>query len=347
MKSGERRRHDASNSVETLEERIVLKSHQGAFLKRCPCTASPYLGCGYWVLNAGLNCSLGCDYCILQAYLDTDELVVFDNPADMFREVKHELSSHPERKYRIGTGELMDSLLLDNITGMSHELVLLFSRFPNAILELKTKTTSVANLEGLDHRGRTVVAWSLSPQHIIRRHEGSSASLAQRLAAAQRVIEWGYPVAFHFDPVLRTKTVVDDYRRLIDLLFSTIPEEAIRWISLGSFRYTPELAAVLLAHPRKRRILCDEFVRCPDGKFRYFWPLRVDMLAPIAEAIRTTAPSVFVYLCMERARVWRAVLGWSPRSTKELANRLDARVFPFSGLPGVSGGQVQLRESEE
>ena len=69
--------------------------------------------------------------------------------------------------FRIGTGEITDSLALEPYTGMVGELIPYFAEQPNVLLELKTKSDCVDSLLAIDPKGRVVVAWSMNPQTVI------------------------------------------------------------------------------------------------------------------------------------------------------------------------------------
>ena len=115
---------------------------------------------------------------------------------------------------RIGTGEFTDSLMLDHVTGYSKKLVEYFSS-KNLVLELKTKSTNIQNLYNLKHNQRTVIAWSLNPKNIINKEESASASLKERLESARICQQHGYPVAFHFDPIIYTANWEKQYKIMI------------------------------------------------------------------------------------------------------------------------------------
>ena len=68
------------------------------------------------------------------------------------------------RSFRVGTGELADSLAFDSLTGISRDLVDFFAARENLTLELKTKTDEIENLLDVDPRGRVLVSWTLSPE---------------------------------------------------------------------------------------------------------------------------------------------------------------------------------------
>jgi len=162
---------------------------KGRFWRSCPGTKT-YECCGYQIVHIGTQCSLECTYCILQSYFQNPNLRIFGNIEDLMAEVRQVPASAPHRLFRTGTGEFTDSLLLDPWTGLSRHLVPVFARIPNAVLELKTKTNHVAQLEKLDHGGHSLVSWSLNADEVIRREEPRSAPLEARLEAARRCADW-------------------------------------------------------------------------------------------------------------------------------------------------------------
>ncbi len=310
---------------------LEVVSHRGRFIKNCPGTRH-YLCCGYQILHTGIQCSLDCSYCILQAYLNQPNLRVFGNTQDLLKELEAHLAEYPNQLHRFGTGEFTDSLLLDPWTALSRQLVPFFSQQPKAILELKTKTNFIENLEGIQHGGHTIVAWSLNAAPIQKREEPRSATIDQRLAAAQKCAAWGYSLAFHFDPLIEHPDWEANYRATVTQLFERIDPARIVWISLGAFRFMPDLKPIVVERHPKSRILYGEFIRGLDGKMRYFRDIRVEMYRAMIDAIRRADPTLCVYLCMESEDIWRDAMGYAPREHGGLSSMLDAAVKRRMGI---------------
>jgi len=319
------------------KQTLVLARHRGNFMKECPGSGAE-ICCNYYVVNFAYNCHLECTYCILQTYLNSPAMVVFTNVEDLVREVEEKLSAEPDAFFRIGTGEMADSLALDDITCYSRILVPFFGRLPNGILELKTKSDRIANLEGLDHRGHTVVSWSLNPAAVIRSDELKTATLQERLSAARKCQEWGYRLGFHFDPLIRYEGWEGDYEKTVGELFAAVEPRSIAWISLGALRFTPHLRDLLKERFPKSKIPYGEFVPGHHGKLRYFRPIREEMYSKMLGWIRREAPGVFVYLCMESRVVWERSFGYAPRATSDLSDRMDARVC--GACRGTLSGEI-------
>jgi spore photoproduct lyase len=306
---------------------LLLTRNDGKFFKQCPGTKE-YICCDYQVINTGMNCPMDCVYCILQAYLNNPYLSFFVNVEDMLQEITEAFSRTPERFWRIGTGEFTDSLALDRLTGLSKILVEYMRDKKSAVLELKTKTTGIDNLAGLDHGGRTIVAWSLNSNAIVKREELRTAPLEERLAAAARCASWGYRLAFHFDPIIFHPGWQKGYSETIDLLFATVPKEKIVWISMGCLRYLPALKNIAIQRFPNSSFFHEEFIEGLDGKARYFRTLRVEMYQHIYHhLLRKADPKTCIYLCMENNEIWQSVFGFIPMEKGGLSRMLDEAVI--------------------
>ena len=302
------------------EKTLLITENKGSFLKKCPGTKR-MICCNYYFLNFATNCPLDCSYCIMQEYLcNNPVLKIFSNVEDMLSETESFLEANRNKYFRIGTGELTDSLALDNITGFSKIIVPFFASKQNVILELKTKTDCIENLMYLDHGGKTVIAWSLNPQKIIDGEELYSASLEQRMESAARCQGKGYKIAFHFDPIILYEGWETDYNGIVKKIFNAIDSKSILWISLGGLRFSPQLKPIISERFAQNNILYGEMVLCPDNKMRYFKPMRVDAFKKMVDYIKKYDNDIPIYLCMEDQDVWKKVFGAIPNGIRNLNN---------------------------
>ncbi len=304
---------------------LLLARNRGRFLEPCPGTQK-YLCCGYTILNTGTGCPLQCSYCVLQAYLNNPFITLYVNLEDLWRELETSPYFTARQVVRIGTGEFMDSLALEHLTDFVPEITAFLKRQKKPVLELKTKTTALESLLGLDHGGRIVVSWSLNAEDMARTEELGSAPVIERIKAAQRLVREGYRVGFHFDPLFYYRGWEQGYRRAVELIAEYIPADAIVWVSMGSLRFMPALKGISRKRFPSATIFAEEFIMGLDGKMRYFQPLRIDLYARMAHYLRQFAPGIFLYLCMESPIVWQRSLGFTPASNAELKRMLDERV---------------------
>jgi spore photoproduct lyase len=323
--------HPLKADIGNPEKRTLhLIKHKGEFLKPCPGTKK-YICCGYQILNVATNCPLNCSYCILQTYFNQPFIRIFANLEEEMGRILQRIDSEPKKIFRLGTGEFTDSLAVDPVTGWSELLLSEFSKRKNAVLELKTKTTEIQNLISSRYRERTVISWSLNSPYVAAHEEHGAAGLLQRIKAAKRCQSEGFVVGFHFDPIIQHKGWAEEYRKTIDLLDKHIDPAGIIWISMGSFRYMPQLKPVIRTRHPMSRVLDGEFVPGLDGKMRYFKPLRIDLYGHIREYLSQWFRGAGVYLCMESDEIWRKALGWSPLNSEGLCRYLDDRVLEVFG----------------
>lgn len=269
-----------------------IKRVKRPVIRPCPCAAH-HISCGYVVISHILGCPYNCSYCFLHTFYGKDEIVIYDNEEDIIAQVSDYIRA-AEKPLRIGTGQYSDSLALDKETGLSRRLIKFFAQQDRHLLELKTKSAEVDHLLNLDHKGKTVFAWSVNPQKIVESDELGSVSLAERIAAAKKCVAHGYPVAFHFDPIIFYPGWDKDYKEVVDLIFSEIDPKSIAWISLGALRYQPEL----------KDIVSGEQEVGEDGKMRYLKLIRIEIFKKMQKFIRSLSKEVYIYLCMESADVW-------------------------------------------
>ena len=320
----------APDPIGAAKHMLLLTRNPGAFLKPCPGTRN-YTCCDYRILHIGSFCSLDCAYCILQAYFRPPIMQFFLNHDDLLAELKAHFNE--SRLSRIGTGEFTDSLIWDLWTDLSGILVPAFAAQDKSVLELKTKTVAVDRLQSLRHHRRTIVSWSLNTETVIQRQERSTASLTARLAAAKRCQEWGYPLAFHFDPMVIYEGCADAYAAVVDRLFRAVRPDNVVWISLGTFRFMPDLKAILERRfPSSDITSAGEFIPGLDGKMRYFKPQRIALFRRVVDAIRKRAPGVTVYFCMEDDEVWQRSMGFIPAQKGGLPAMLDDSVRRVCGV---------------
>jgi len=308
---------------------LFLTRNKGAFVRSCPGTAH-YTCCGYKILHIGTYCTMDCAYCILQSYFHPPVLQFFVNHSNLFKELDDLFSS--KGIHRIGTGEFTDSMIWEPVTNLSRSLVSRFSHQSRAVLELKSKTVNIGGLEGIDHQRKTIMAWSLNALSVIEKQERGTASLTARLKAASTCEAWGYPLAFHFDPMMIYEGCEQEYRYVVEQIVKHVSADNIVWVSLGTFRFMPDLKPIIQRRFKESKIVYGEFISGIDGKMRYFKPLRIALYRKMVSWFRELAPNAVVYLCMEDDEVWQKSFGFTPAEHGGLSNMLDASAAKHCGV---------------
>lgn len=306
---------------------LVLTRYLGSWLRACPGT-SQHVCCNLWTVNPGEGCPMECTYCYLQSYLQRNpSLKIYTNTQEMLQTIEEKASANPNRLFRVGTGEVIDSLVWDPITDWTSEFVPFFARVPNIMLELKTKSASIGNLLKLkdEHQGKTVVSWSVNARSVTEQDEALTASLDERLAAARQVSEAGYRVGFHFDPIIYFAGWEDEYRDTIRRIAEHVPAKSIAWVSISTLRYRKDLQEMMIQRFPKSRVPFGEQFFAKDGKLRYIQPLRFKMSNFIWQELKAIDPQLPVYMCMESSAAWHHIAGGPPVAGSELVEIFSRR----------------------
>lgn len=284
---------------------VFLVNQKQDFFKSCPCTKS-VKGCGYHILNLGFGCIFECTYCFLQEYTNSPGIILPVNLEDFF----DGFNARKNKALRVGTGEFTDSLMIDDITGYSAGIIDFF-KDKNVTFEFKTKSNNISNILKARHSGNIVVSWSLNPEIIVKKNEFLSASLGQRLDAAERCVAAGFKVGFHFDPILYFHGWRECYSVMLQKLFEKIRDKDIAWISLGTLRFNPDTKNIIERRFPDNRILDEELVYSVDEKLRYPISIRYKMYGAMLDMLRKKYKKAKIYLCMEDSAMWDSLKDFS------------------------------------
>jgi len=306
-----------TGEIEKSKKRLFLTVRKGNFIEKCPGTKN-YLCCNYYVYKNIVGCNFDCAYCYLQIYENLKAILIYVNLEDMLKETELFLKKNNMRFIRIGTGEFSDSISLDSLIDINRKLIKLFSKYENAILELKTKSSNIDYLLKLDPKGRTTISYSINPSYIIENYEKGTSSFQERLNTLKKLSLSKFKIGIHFDPVIFYKNWEKDYKDTIKNVFKNINLKKLVWVSIGTFRFYPKLKHVIRKRFPENKILYEEFIRADDGKFRYFYHLRKKLTLTIKKEILKISKNIPVYLCMENKRMWNEVFKNLPYNIKNL-----------------------------
>lgn len=182
-----------------------------------------------------LNCVYDCRYCFLQGMYRSANYVVFVNYDDFFNDIEQQSMQHSEPSWYF-SGYDCDSLALEPMTEFIQQCLGAFTTMPNAMLEIRTKSTQIRHL--LNHRvlNNCVIAYSLSPEEIVSAEEHKTPSLAKRISALKSLQQLGWKIGIRFDPLIKSANYQQLYSDLISQVFNEIDAASVHSVSLGPFR---------------------------------------------------------------------------------------------------------------
>ena len=281
---------------------LFVAKKQGSLLKDAPdaygLSGEPH----YYYVHA-YNCIYECDYCYLQGYFSSPDLVLFTNHNEILETIENKIKEHIIKNKNgiwFHAGEYSDSLALSHITGELENYHKLFKRYPQAFLELRTKSANIAEIKKLDPLNNLIISFSLSPQKQVKTHDLKTAPLKARLNAIKELHRLGHPIGIHLDPIIIDENTKNDYIELLDQLNDAIALREVDYISVGVVRFSKEVFSQVKQNYPNSKYLYSELVKGKDGKFKYPRPLRRWVLNTVKSlCVERGANEKSVYLCME------------------------------------------------
>lgn len=283
---------------------IFLAKKKGQLLKETPNAYGAQDLKRYYFIHA-YNCIYECNYCYLQGFFKSPDIVLFVNHKEITQEMKAIIEkSTPTAKKPIWfhAGEFSDSLAMSHLT---QELPIYFDFFksqPNAYLELRTKSSNIAELQKLTPLPNIITSFSLSSNEQIAASDFKTPPLHSRLKAMKSLFDFGFPLGLHLDPIIHSPNLKDEYGNLCQEIAKYVPLEYFRYISLGVVRFTKDVfERVSLNYPSASFLNQDLMTKSFDNKYRAIMPLRKYMLTTVSEAcVNYGAKKESIYFCMEQ-----------------------------------------------
>ena len=281
-------------------------------------------------IQSVVGCPFDCTYCPYTAFvcirLDVENFV---------ERVAKLVQQRPSQKlYKLNNRS--DTLGLEPEYGLARALVKRFARLPGAYLLLYSKGAEVDDLVELDHGGKTIASFTLTPDAIAEFLEVGAPSPAERLAAIGKLAEAGYPIRVRFSPVVPVRGWRQIYRELIERLLQVArPELVTMWTlsmiplaELGRLVPLDRLDGEALEAARRAQ-------RHMNGRKGAPFPgqLRASIYAELADMVRTASPTTKVSLCLETDSVWtRAGDQLVSHRGEEFVCNCGPRVVPLAAL---------------
>lgn len=229
--------HNQNFRIQKQNPSLILAAKQNKKVIETPEQYETGGGAHYYFSHM-LNCVYDCRYCFLQGMLRSANYLLFVNYEEFVDDIKTIAKSHAsdDKPVWFFSGYDCDSLAYEPVTRFAEHFIPAFSDIPNAVLELRTKSTQVRSLLNREPQDNVVVASSLSPESVAQAVEIGAPPLAKRVEALAKLQNAGWRIGLRFDPVVWHKEYLGDYQRMVDLVSSQLDASRIDSVTLGSFR---------------------------------------------------------------------------------------------------------------
>lgn len=230
-------RHNQNFAIQKKSQKLILACKKGNFIYKGAKVCESFGNEHFYYTSSIMNCIYNCEYCYLQGMYSSANIVIFVNLDDIFNEVKCLLKEHP---VYICISYDTDLLGLEYITGFTRKWIKFASLYPELKIEIRTKSSNFKSIEDIMPQSNVILAWTLSPEEIIKKYENNTPSLKSRLNSLNYALYKGWKVRICFDPILYVDDWRENYKRCIEDTFSTLSQFNIEDVSIGVFRISKE-----------------------------------------------------------------------------------------------------------
>jgi spore photoproduct lyase len=159
--------------------------------------------------SIGTGCPGRCQYCYLQTHLGKKPYIrIYVNLEEVFAQITKIVSENLPNTTSFEAASTSDPLAVEHITGSLAQTISFFGKLDHAKLRTVTKFSNIDSLLNITHNQHTKFRFSLNSLEMIRRYEHHTASLAERIAAANQISRAGYPLGFIIAPLF----IYPDYK---------------------------------------------------------------------------------------------------------------------------------------
>lgn len=254
-------RSHQSFQVQKKSPALIIARHQDKPVYKGSPLCQSFGNMNFYYTSNILNCPFDCDYCYLQGMYQSGNIVIFSDIEYIFNEIRKLLSQPVYLCVSYDT----DLLAFESTFSFVKKWIEFTIQNENLKIEVRTKCGSFnINTEPCKN---VIFAWTLSPENIISAYEHKTGSLKNRISAAKKAINSGFSVRLCFDPLLYSKTFEDDYKHLINYVFTEIDPKSILDVSTGVFRISSQYMKTM-RRQRINPITYYPFV-CENGSYHY------------------------------------------------------------------------------
>ncbi len=276
---------------------LFIGKKRGTLVKPAP-DAYGVSGDPHYYFIHSYNCIYECQYCFLQGYFHTPDLVLYVNHDEILKEIKSILVEHPNAWFH--AGEFSDSLALNHITNEWSQYWDFFKNNPKAKLELRTKSVNIKNILPLEPLKNVLLTFSLSPQDPSKEFDLKTPSTRAKIKAIKQLSDAGFQIGIHFDPIIYSEKLQIQYTQLINDLLENTNIDQINYFSLGVVRYTKDVYRQVELNYPDSKLHSHPYIKSFDNKIRYSRPMRNWLLSTVKNILLSKdVHESRIYLCME------------------------------------------------
>ncbi|GAW93313.1 spore photoproduct lyase [Calderihabitans maritimus] len=212
-----------------------------------------------------------CEYCYLNTNLGRRPFIkVYVNLEEIFARAEQYIKERKPELTLFEGAATSDPVAVERWTGSLQKAIEYFARFEEARFRFVTKFIDIDSLLGVEHKGHTEIRFSINCDYVVERFEKLVPSNRERLEAARKVMEAGYPTGFLIGPIMIFDRWREEYGKLFEMLKEYMPRDTSLTFELITHRFTPRAKTIIRqVYPRTEVPLDESKRKFKFGQFGY------------------------------------------------------------------------------
>ncbi|MGG4180213.1 spore photoproduct lyase [Virgibacillus pantothenticus] len=214
------------------------------------------------------GCMGHCHYCYLQTTMGSKPYIrTYVNVEEIFEAAEGYMGERAPEITRFEASCTSDIVGVDHLTHTLKRAIEFFGQSEYGQLRFVTKFAHVDHLLDAKHNGRTRFRFSINDDYIIKYFEPGTSRLHERIEAAVKVAEAGYPLGFVVAPIYLHEGWKSGYHEMFEKLKDMLPEKAKKDMTfeLIQHRFTKPAKRVIEKNYPMTKLELDE------AKRKYKW----------------------------------------------------------------------------
>lgn len=225
------------------------------------------------------GCAGHCHYCYLQTTMSSKPYVrVYVNLDEILDRTRQYIEERKPEITRFEAACTGDPVSLEHLTGALKYYIEFMGQQQFGRLRFVTKFDNVDSLLDAKHNEHTEIRFSVNSDYVIRNFEPNTSTFEQRIEAAGKIADAGFPLGFIVAPIMKYEGWQDGYLDLLDKLSQRLANaKAQRFtFELIQHRFTKTAKNTIIKRYPKTKLDMEEENRQLKwgryGKFKYVYP---------------------------------------------------------------------------
>lgn len=210
------------------------------------------------------GCMGHCHYCYLQTTMGSKPYIrTYVNVDEIFEAADGYIRERAPEQTRFEASCTSDIVGVDHLTHTLKKAIEYFGESESGRLRFVTKFAHVDHLLDAKHNGRTRFRFSINDDYIIKYFEPGTSRLHERIEAAVKVAEAGYPLGFIVAPIYIHDGWQEGYKEMFEKLEAALPALATKDLTFEMIqhRFTKPAKRVIQENYPMTKLELDESKR--------------------------------------------------------------------------------------